>query len=231
MEGQAHVHEVIVVDDRGPNPRGCCRARNKGAAQACRSATHLYFTDDDCILAPGCLARLCSAGLWDSPYTGATGGSCINMREPRFYTKTWRYLVNPLQIDDKGEIWDLSEFWVEDDRWWPVDHLRGGNILIRKKAFQQVHGFSDDYGPGSLRGETDLCLKLRAAGFRLLFNPVARVLHYCGARQLTAREKAYDQLWRRTWQPKKFLGRPRIPGLAPIVEVGTRSSGSFGVEK
>jgi GT2 family glycosyltransferase len=58
-----------------------------------------------------------------------------------------------------------------------VDHLPGGNMSFRREVFDRVGGFDRAYGGSSIGEETDFCLRARAAGFRLLFEPRASVDH------------------------------------------------------
>jgi len=218
LEGQAHVLETIVVHDEDANPMGCEQARNKGAEQVSAQSTHLYFTDDDCTLEPSCLEKLCRA---PSGF-GGSGGSVVNMSAPFYYEKVWSYIIPPMTINDEGRIVDLSDFYVEVDKWFEADHLRGGNMLVSKEAFSKVGGMSPEYGAGTIRGETDLCLKLREASYRLWFNPTARVLHYKKPRPMTEVENASDKMWRKKWQPKKFLGGWRHFAPASVVASGLR---------
>lgn len=222
LEGQAHILETIVIDDSGKKPIGCEQARNKGVEQASNNATHLYFTDDDCVVEAGCLARLCNVALWESPFTAAIGGACIVMSKPKCHQKIWRYQTAPMTIDDKGNIVDLSGYYVEQDSWYPAAHLIGGNMLVLKKTFNEVGGLSREYGAGTIRGETDLCLKLREANYRLWFNPSAHVYHFKECWDFTETQRQSDEMWRKKWAPKRFLGHPQPNILKKLVVVGER---------
>ena len=57
-----------------------------------------------------------------------------------------------------------------------VSALTGALLLVRRRAFEQLGGFDvrypEDYN------DTDLCLRLRAAGYRCVFTPHVTAFHY-----------------------------------------------------
>lgn len=239
---QEGLEEIIIVDDGStpplPKMRGVCKqyrisetvgvakSRNIGASHACKASTHLFFTDDDIVLDPHCFSILASEREWSKSKLAATGGSVPNMNVDEFVNYTWRYLARPMAINRWGEIVDLSEYWVNECQWHVVDHIRGGNQLIRKDAFFDVGGFPECYGVGGFREETDFCLMLREKGYTLKFNPCARAYHYKkdygGVREHEAKEKRYDTLWRKRWQPKHFLGEERKYPPVLVRKLGQR---------
>lgn len=221
LEDQEIAVEIIIEHDRGLNPLGCNPTRNNAVKRVSKETTHLYFVDDDCVVQKGCLHKLCTAEIWRNAHIGATGGSCISMYDPHFYKKKWRYIVPPMTINNNGEIVDLSSYYVPNDKWYNVDHLRGGNMLVSRKAFSVVGGFSEEFGVGTMRGDTDLCLKLREAGYTLWFNPSARVLHYKKAGKPSKTQLQADEIWREKWKSKQFLGHVQPTGAVLIAAIGT----------
>ncbi len=65
----------------------------------------------------------------------------------------------------KGEIADVAS-------------LIGAAMLIRKKAFDGAEGFDERFF--FFLEETDFCLRLKSAGYRVVFCPSARVVHLQG---------------------------------------------------
>lgn len=49
-------------------------------------------------------------------------------------------------------------------------------MLIRRDAFEKIHGFDEQIAVGF--GDIDLCLRVREAGFRVMFCPHAQLLHH-----------------------------------------------------
>ena len=56
-----------------------------------------------------------------------------------------------------------------------VEHLIGANMSFRRAALEAVGGIRDEYPGTGLREETDICLRVQAAGWRLCFAPEAIV--------------------------------------------------------
>ncbi|MBP1750654.1 MAG: putative glycosyltransferase [Deltaproteobacteria bacterium] len=59
-----------------------------------------------------------------------------------------------------------------------VESLIGAAILIRKSAFDDINGFDERFF--FFLEETDFCMRLRLAGYRVVFYPSARVVHLQG---------------------------------------------------
>lgn len=86
-------------------------------------------------------------------------------------------------IDDKGypirakrgETSVPDDLVVEE-----VDYVSAATLLVWKKYFIQAGGFSLTYEPAYYE-DVDLCFKLRALGYPVLFCPWARVIHIEGA--------------------------------------------------
>ncbi|MEO1102110.1 MAG: glycosyltransferase, partial [Pseudomonadota bacterium] len=60
-----------------------------------------------------------------------------------------------------------------------VDYVSGAAILVRKSAWDDVGGFSEDLAPAYYE-DTDLGMKLRTAGHRVVFQPLSMVVHIEG---------------------------------------------------
>lgn len=58
-----------------------------------------------------------------------------------------------------------------------IDHAPGGNLSCYKKVFDEVGGFSEIYKGNAHMEETDFCLRVRRAGYQLIFEPKAILRH------------------------------------------------------
>lgn len=58
-----------------------------------------------------------------------------------------------------------------------VDYSSGAFLLIREGLFQQLGGFDEAYAPAYYE-ETDLCMRLRANGYRVIYEPRAAIDHF-----------------------------------------------------
>ena len=79
-----------------------------------------------------------------------------------------------------------------------VDHAIGCNVSFRSTALGQVGEFDSNYDGPSFMEETDLCLRVRQAGYRLLFDPDAVVVHSNAPRDKGMERRNLDprvQLW------------------------------------
>jgi len=68
--------------------------------------------------------------------------------------------------------------------------------LVRRSAFEALGGFNSDRYPTSYN-DVDLCIRLRKRGFRCLYNPMVRAIHYeSGTRPITPDVFDYEKkLW------------------------------------
>ena len=75
-----------------------------------------------------------------------------------------------------------------------VDVVTGMFMLVPRQVFEQVGGLDEDFFVYS--EEADWCRRIRAAGWRCVFTPVARILHLDGGSKSTSqiRSRMYVQL-------------------------------------
>src|SRR5258708_37135893 len=59
-----------------------------------------------------------------------------------------------------------------------VDHLRGCNMSFRREVLEQIGGFDPNYTLTNLLGGTDLCTRVKKAGWQLVNVPAMAVQHY-----------------------------------------------------
>lgn len=58
-----------------------------------------------------------------------------------------------------------------------VDYVSGAFLLLRRTLTQQLGVFDPDYAPAYYE-ESDLCLRLRTAGYPILYEPAAALVHF-----------------------------------------------------
>lgn len=146
------------------------QARNAGIDAS--SGELIAFIDDDSMVQPGWLAALVET--YNDASVGAAGGRVIGMPQPysEQFTGSPRLLVQASgRVVARGAGLVSSES-VE------VDHLIGCNMSFRRLALEQVGGFDPNYTITNLREETDLCVRVKHAGWRILFVPAIAVLHF-----------------------------------------------------
>lgn len=59
-----------------------------------------------------------------------------------------------------------------------VDAISGAFFLTRKSILEQVNYFDEDYF--MYAEDIDLCFKIKALGYKVIYNPVVKVFHYKG---------------------------------------------------
>ncbi|MBZ5609813.1 MAG: glycosyltransferase family 2 protein [Acidobacteriia bacterium] len=172
------VGEVLVVDN-GPTPdseraarsfesslpiryvtepqRGYGRARNRGLTEA--HGDVIYFLDDDCVPEPDwaeVLRRALESGIADlaggSRLPGQTG-----LAARLEYLSTDGPVLSPLLAAG------------------PARHLSTSNLILRREVVEQVGQFDATL---VMCEDRDYTTRARQRGFRLYYEPRARVTHY-----------------------------------------------------
>jgi GT2 family glycosyltransferase len=164
----------IVVVDQSERPvalagvehvrmseRGVSRGRNRGA----RAAEHelLAFTDDDCVPAPDWIGALLRG--FEGGADGVTG-RVLPLPGESGVAVSSRTSTERRTFSGRGQTpWDIGT---------------GGNLALRRSAFEAVGGFDEALGPGTparAAEDVDLLYRLVNAGFALRYEPDAVVYH------------------------------------------------------
>jgi len=100
-----------------------------------------------------------------------------------------------------------------------VEWVSGSAVLIRRAAFEEVGGFDEGYF--MYVEDVDLCTRLRAAGWTILFSPELEVVHETG---VSSRARSRALAFEHSRSLYRFYLRHRSRGwrilLAPLVRVG-----------
>ena len=184
--------EVIVVDDSSTDgteetlPRipglvyfrneenvGFVASCNRGAAKA--RGNYLVFLNNDTVVTAGWLSALRETFQFE-PHAGLVGSKLIypDGRLQEAGGIIWR----------DGSGWNRGKF---DDPRKPeynflreVDYCSAACLMLPKSLFQRIGGFDSRYVPAYYE-DTDLAFKVRAAGFKVLYQPLSEVFHFEGA--------------------------------------------------
>jgi GT2 family glycosyltransferase len=184
----AHLHEPVLVVDmsrgdgvrsacerRGaavryvaaPDSRGISDSRNRVAAAA--RTRYVLFVDADAIAAPGWAAAIRSAFDRDGR-AAVVGARCL----ARWRSQPPR-LLRTAPAGDFLSLLDLGDVPLE------VPRVVGTSFAIDRERMPSPAPFdlSLGIGPDSRLGgeEVDLCERVRAAGWHVLYEPEAVVLH------------------------------------------------------
>jgi len=153
------------------------QARNEGIAAS--SGDIIAFIDDDSMVYPEWLLSLVEA--YQDETVGAAGGRIVRRPEPYCdqISGTPNLSITPSGIVIAQNVDLVSTAQIE------VDHLIGCNMSFRREALEQVGGFDPNYTLTNLREETDLCVRVKKAGWRIVFVPSITVIH------ISARAKTF----------------------------------------
>jgi GT2 family glycosyltransferase len=140
------------------------RAMNVALAEARNG--HVLFLDDDIIPAPDLVAAHATAlrepGVW------AVVGQVLQPGEEpeHFEEETLR----------RGAVRDL-EFRFNHDEGCDVQNVMAGNLSVDRQRILSLGGFDEHYTAVAYRFETDLALRIVAAGGRIRYHPAASIRH------------------------------------------------------
>lgn len=163
----ARISGAVVI--RNKENLGYLLAVNAAAARARGAA--LLLLNNDTVLLPGALQRALAV-LAGDPGIGAVGGRVLfpNGRLQEAGSFLWRnasggpfgLFANP----------DRPQFNVPRD----ADYVSGAFLMTRTSIFQALGGFDTSFAPAYYE-ETDYCFRLRATGYRCVYDPGISLIH------------------------------------------------------
>lgn len=143
---------------------------NRGALLA--SGEYLLFMNNDAQLMPGTFEAMMSV-FHQYPDAGIVGPKVI------YPSGHLQEAGGRIRSDGSTEMIGLN-----DDPRLPkynilreVDYCSGVCLMIPRKLFERLGGFSDEYAPAYFE-DVDLCLKARAHGYKVFYQPEAVVVHH-----------------------------------------------------
>lgn len=183
--------EIKVIQQ--PKNLGFGAANNRGAAVA--QGRYLLFLNPDTEAQPKNLAKMI-ARLREQEDLAALGPKLIDAqgatqpwcagRELSF----WRLIKNNLGSVDSRKIW-------EAERTTEADWVSGAALAVQKKAFMEAGGFDEKFF--MYFEDEDLCKRLRARGYKILYFPESAVMHRGG--------RSRKNIWQQKWQYYQSLLR------------------------
>ncbi len=160
-----------VIYEVGPAGAGAT-ATARNISYELTTGDVLAFVDDDAFVEPEWLEKLLP--LFEDPTVGGVGGRQIRGQPGELEEGV--DMIGRLQED--GTL--TGNFAADPGRTVEVDHLLGANMSFRRSVLDRIGGIRDGYGGTCIREETDLCLRVAHAGYRLVYTPEAVVEHVAG---------------------------------------------------
>jgi GT2 family glycosyltransferase len=194
-------HRVTYV--RNPLGRGhTATSRMLGLAVA-GDADVIAFVDDDAYAAPDWLEQLLRR--YEDPGVGGVGGRATNGQPGE----------EALGIDEIGKFHPdgtLSGYFAADPgKDVDVDHFLGANMSLRMSVVAGLGGIHDYYPGTCLREESEIALRARMAGWRLVYTPHAVVEHVAGT---YAKGRRFDARYAYFAQRNHIVLLARVVGRA-----------------
>ena len=146
------------------------RAVNQGAGKA-RGDSLLLLNNDACIL-PNTLSTA-EETLYSSSTIGAVGGKIILLDGRLQEAGSIIWSDGSCLGYGRGRSPNEPEFQFFRD----VDYCSGAFLLIKRHLFEDLGRLDMAFSPAYYE-ETDFCMRLRAAGYRIVYDPRVEVLHY-----------------------------------------------------
>ncbi|MDT0186463.1 glycosyltransferase family 2 protein [Microbacterium sp. ARD31] len=200
-EAVAREHGVTYV--RNPlGPGHTATSRMLGVALA-GDADVIAFIDDDAFAAPDWLEQLLRR--YTDPNVAGVGGRASNGQAGE----------ENVGLDDIGKFHldgTLSgHFAANPETDVDVDHLLGANMSLRLAAIEELGGIRDYYPGTCLREESEIALRARLSGWRLVYAPDAVVEHVAGP---YAKGRRFDARYSYYAQRNHFVLLGRVVGRA-----------------
>ena len=154
---------------RNPTNLFFLRAVRQGAERA--NSEHILLLNNDAILQEGAVEYALDT-MKSAADIGAVGGRIL------LSEKTLQEAGNIIWRDGsclsygRDEDSEGPEFMFQRD----VDYCSGAFLLLRHDLFRKLDYFDERFLPAYYE-ETDLCMRLREAGYRIVYDPRVQVLH------------------------------------------------------
>ena len=190
VDNASHDGSAEAVRARFPRVRVVANAQNVGFARACNQGVRetraplVLFLNPDATLEPGALAALASllearprVGIAGPRTRSSNGDIQVSTGPDLSLASEWRQrrlVRGVVHRDPRALATAEARHAVEHEPDW----VSGACLLARREPFLAVGGF--DEGFFLYEEDADLCRRVRAAGWQVLFTPTAEVRHARG---------------------------------------------------
>jgi GT2 family glycosyltransferase len=177
-----HFPEVQII--RNNHNRGFAAANNQGLAVA--TGRNILFLNSDTVVHKGALEAM--AGLLDSnPRAGACGCKLVNVdgsvqpsvrHFPTFAAFLQRYTIfKYFGLFERARCYyRMREF--DYSNYSEVDQIMGAALMVKRSVLEEVGPMDESFK--LYFEETDLCQRIKKAGFSVYFTPAGQITHLKG---------------------------------------------------
>jgi len=149
--------------------KGASRARNIGLRDS--KGDLIIFLDDDTVIPENSFLTE-HAKCYNDSKIGGVSGKVIEKNKKSTFGKIGK--VFPVICLPGGK--------ADGEKFTFVDTVKGMNMSFRRDLLERIGGFDERFGAPSIYEETDVSLKIRRMGYKILFNPNATVIHLSASR-------------------------------------------------
>ncbi|MCR5469163.1 MAG: glycosyltransferase family 2 protein [Lachnospiraceae bacterium] len=149
-------------------------AINDYACEVARGDLFLFLNNDTQIINPEAIEELVAGAM--QPGFGASGALLFYGDD----TIQHAGVIIGMGGFAAHALWSLTD---RDEKYYPfsvtsreMGGVTGACLMMRREAFEKVGGFDRDFRVAL--NDIDLCMKVRGAGYEILFTPYARLYHY-----------------------------------------------------
>ena len=157
-----------------PRNLGVSGGRNVGLRQAVACGVdYIFHIDNDVEVQPDTIAQLVELAE-QRPDVGVVGTMMYFKNDPTLIQNYGGYICyrQHILLPLGWMVRDVGQF----DSPIEIDMVAGGAMLTRRQVFERVGYFDDSYIGYGLE-DTDFCVRVRRAGWRLFCNPRAKTFH------------------------------------------------------
>ena len=226
--------DIIHIIENTEN-LGFGKANNIGAAQS--RGEYILLLNSDTVVVEDCLEK-CIGYIQQDQTIGALGckvvladGSLDHACKRGFPTRK-ASLYYFLKLDKKNPqkygLYDALH--LHEDEIGEVDALMGAFMLMPRKVVDEVGLFDEDY---FMYGEDiDLCYRIKAAGYKVVYYPKGHIIHYKGGSSKKRRTKViYDFLEAMWIFYRKHYYKNYNMGINTLVWIGIWSKYALEIGK
>ncbi|HEY5097080.1 MAG TPA: glycosyltransferase family 2 protein, partial [Acidimicrobiales bacterium] len=204
LQGLQRHQDIVLI--RSDTNLGFAGGNNLAAGVA--RGDLLVFLNDDTMVEPDWLDHLVLTAEAD-PRIGAVGSRILFEDGSLQEAGGIIWGDGPTTGMGRGLPAGSAEFMYVRD----VDYVSANGILVRRRAWEEVGGFSEDYFPAYYE-DADLCMALGQSGYRVVYEPRAALRHL-ESRSVPGRYRWFlmlrnRRIFRKKWADQ-LVGREPYP--------------------